>query len=140
MQNYLGMANFTITIESDFYDLWRYNIVVMASVIQGGEQTEVLKHRSEIAPVGAELQMKPLDYNPDRTIELQSGEADALTLYIYIIPHTLPKEQVVRFAPPFELDVKVKYGTRIAFKHRYMINQWSGENITATILPPQRGK
>ena len=58
--------------------------------------------------------------------------------YIYIIPHTLPKEQVVRFAPPFELDVKVKYGARIAYKHRYMVNQWSGENITATILPPER--
>ena len=132
------MANFTITIESEFYDLWRYNIIVMASVMRGGEQCEVLKHRSEIAPVGAELQMRPIGYKEDRTIELRSGEADALTLYIYIIPHTLPKEQVVRFAPPFELDVKVKYGARIAYKHRYMVNQWSGENITATILPPER--
>ena len=130
------MAFFTVSIESDFYDLWRYNIVVMASVMRDGEQTEVLKHRSEIAPVGAELQMKPLDYNPDRAIHLQSGEADALTLYIYIIPHTLPKEELVRLAPPFELDVKIKHGARIAFKHRYMVNQWSGENITATITPP----
>ncbi len=132
------MANFTISIESDFYDLWRYNIVVMASVMQGDKQVEVLKHCSEIAPVGAELQTLPDGYNPNRNIMLSSAEADALTLYIYIIPHTLPKEQVVRFAPPFELDVKVKYGARIAFKHRYMINQWSGENITATITPPER--
>lgn len=132
------MAFFTVSIESDFYDLWRYNIVVMASVTRDGEQTEVLKHRSEIAPVGAELQMKPLDYNPDRAIHLQSGEADALTLYIYIIPHTLPTEYLVRLAPPFELDVKVKYGTRIAFKHRYMINQWSGENISVSVTPPAK--
>ncbi|MBR5822283.1 MAG: hypothetical protein IKY51_05500 [Alistipes sp.] len=132
------MANFTISIESDFHDLWRYNIVVMASVMRDGEQTEVLKHRSEIAPVGAELQMKPLDYNPDRAIHLQSGEADALTLYIYIIPHTLPTEYLIRLAPPFELDVKVKYGTRIAFKHRYMINQWSGENISVSVTPPAK--
>ena len=132
------MAFFTVSIESDFYDLWRYNIVVMASVMRDGEQTEVLKHRSEIAPVGAELQMKPLDYNPDRAIHLQSGEADALTLYIYIIPHTLPTEYLIRLAPPFELDVKVKYGTRIAFKHRYMINQWSGENISVSVTPPAK--
>ena len=132
------MAFFTISIESDFQELWRYNIIAMASVMRDKEQTEVLKHCSEIAPVGAELQTKPLDYNPDRTILLKSGEADALTLYIYIIPHTLPKEQVVRFVPPFELDVKVKYGTRLAFKHRYMINQWSGENITTTITAPKR--
>ena len=134
------MANFTISIESNFPDLWRYNIVVMASVMRDGEQTEVLKHRSEIAPVGAELQTRPEGYNPDRTVQLISKEADALTLYIYIIPHTLPKEQVVRFAPPFELDVKVKHGSRIAFKHRYMVNQWSGENITATITPPEKDK
>ncbi len=112
----------------------------MASVMQDGEQCEVLKHCSEIAPVGAELQTPPEDYNPDRNILLTSGEADSLTLYIYIIPHTLPKEQIVRFTPPFELDVKVKFGTHIVFKHRYMINQWSGENITATITAPQKGK
>ena len=134
------MANFTISIESDFHDLWRYNIIVMASVMRGGEQIEVLKHLSEIAPVGAELQMPPEGYNPDRDITLTSGEADTLTLYIYIIPHTLPAEQIVRFAPPFELDVKVKHGSRIAFKHRYMINQWSGENITTTITAPQKAK
>lgn len=134
------MANFTISIESNFPDLWRYNIVVMASVMQGGEQVEVLKHRSEIAPVGAELQSPPEGYNQDRNILLSSMEADGLTLYIYIIPHTLPKEQVVRFAPPFEFDVKVKHGSRIAFKHRYMINQWSGENITATITAPNKDK
>ena len=132
------MANFTISIESDFQDLWRYNIVVMASVMRDGEQCEILKHCSEIAPVGAELQMPPEGYNPDRTIQLTSKEADALTLYIYIIPHTLPKEQVVRFAPPFELDVKVKHGSRIAFKHRYMVNQWSGENISIAVSAPQK--
>ena len=130
------MANFTISIESDFHDLWRYNIVVMASVMRDSEQIEVLKHLSEIAPVGAELQTAPPNYNKSRNILLTSQDADALTLYIYIIPHTLPKEELVRLAPPFELDVKVKHGARIAFKHRYMVNQWSGENITATITPP----
>ena len=132
------MANFTISIESNFQDLWRYNIIVMANVMREGEQCEILKHCSEIAPVGAELQIPPEGYNHDRSVELTSGEADALTLYIYIIPHTLPKEQVVRFTPPFELDVKVKHGSRIAFKHRYMINQWSGENISIAVSAPQK--
>ena len=134
------MANFTISIECDFYDLWRYNIITMASVMREGEQVEVLKQCSEIAPVGAELQRAPEDYNSNRNILLTSGEADALTLYIYIIPHTLPKEQVVRFAPPFELDVKVKHGARIAYKHRYMINQWSGENISIAVSAPNKVK
>ena len=132
------MANFTISIKCDFYDLWRYNIVVMASVMSEGKQVEVLKQCSEIAPIGAELQTPPDGYDPNRNILLSTMEADELTLYIYIIPHTLPSEQIVRFAPPFELDVKVKHGARIAFKHRYMINQWSGENITANISAPRK--
>ena len=132
------MANFTISIESNFYDLWRYNIIVMANVMRDGEQCEVLKHCSEIAPVGAELKSPPEDYNNNRDITLTSTDADALTLYIYIIPHTLPAEQIVRFAPPFELDVKVKHGARIAYKHRYMVNQWSGENISIAVSAPQK--
>ena len=123
------MAFFTVSIESDFYDLWRYNIVVMASVMRDGEQTEVLKHRSEIAPVGAELQMKPLDYNPDRAIHLQSGEADALTLYIYIIPHTLPMTTDVAEATPFEMSVEVFHGAEQPYRKRVEVNQWSGENL-----------
>ena len=134
------MQPFTIVLDSDFSDLWRYNIVVMCSVQRDGAEVEFLKHNSEIAPVGAELREIPRGYNANRRIELHTQPADALTLYIYIIPHTLPKEQVVRFAQPFELDVKVKHGSRIAFKHRYMVNQWSGENITATITPPEKDK
>lgn len=130
------MAVFTISIESNFRDLWRYNTIVMANVMRDGEQVEILKHLCEVAPVGSELTYPPEDYDENRKIKLQSVEADALTLYIYIIPHTLPEEQDVRITRPFELDVKVKYGGRIVFKHRYMINQWSGENISATITAP----
>lgn len=130
------MAVFTISIESNFRDLWRYNTIVMANVMRDGEQVEILKHLCEVAPVGSELTYPPEDYDENRKIKLQSVEADALTLYIYIIPHTLPEEQDVRITRPFELDVKVKCGGRIVFKHRYMINQWSGENISATITAP----
>ena len=127
------MANFTITIESEFYDLWRYNIIVMASVMQGGEQCEVLKHRSEIAPVGAELQMRPIGYKEDRTIELRSGEADALTLYIYIIPHTLPQTNLLSESKPFEFCVQINQGNRSVYKHRYLVSQWTGRNIRITL-------
>ena len=127
------MANFTITIESEFYDLWRYNIIVMASVMRGGEQCEVLKHRSEIAPVGAELQMRPIGYKEDRTIELRSGEADALTLYIYIIPHTLPQTNLLSESKPFEFCVQINQGNRSVYKHRYLVSQWTGRNIRITL-------
>ena len=131
------MAVFTISIESNFRDLWRYNTIVMANVMRDSEQVEILKHLREVAPIGAELSAPPEDYDDNRKIKLQSVDADALTLYIYIIPHTLPVEQEVSAAKPFELDVKVKHGGRIIYTHRYMINQWSGENISIAVSAPQ---
>ena len=129
------MANFSISIKSDFKELWRYNIIVMASIMRSGEQIELLKHCSEIAPVGSELSEQPKGYNSNRDIMLQSQDGDELTLYIYIIPHTLPKDNSVSNTLPFEMEVTVTHDANTAYKHRYMINQWSGENITATIIP-----
>ena len=77
------MQPFTIVLDSDFSDLWRYNIVVMCSVLRDGAEVEFLKHKSEIAPAGAELCEIPRGYNANRRIELHTQPADALTLYIY---------------------------------------------------------
>ena len=132
------MANFSISIKSDFNELWRYNIIVMASVVRSGKQIELLKHCSEIAPVGSELEEPPIGYNANRAVTLQSQDGDEVTLYIYIIPHTLPRDNSVSHTPPFEMGVKVEYDRHILYKHRYMINQWSGENITATITAPTK--
>ena len=130
------MANFSISIESKFKELWRYNIIVMASVVSAGKQIELLKHCSEIAPVGSELKDPPANYKANRDITLHGNGGDEITLYIYVIPHTLPKKKSVSSTPPFEMVVSVNCDTDIVYKHRYMVNQWSGENITATVALP----
>lgn len=127
------MALLTITIDTNFDEFWRYNLVVMASIKRDDEQVELLKHMDEIAPIGAELVTPPSNYPADRRVILKGEAADSLTLYIYVIPHTLPPDKYVRFAPPFELNVKVKHGIRNVYTHRHMINQWSGENLTIDI-------
>ena len=127
------MSLLTITIDTNFDEFWRYNLVVMASIKRDGEQVELLKERSEIAPVGAELTSPPANYPTDRKVVLKGEIADSLTLYIYVIPHTLPSDKYVRFAQPFELDVRVKHGNRNIYTHRHMINQWSGENLIVDI-------
>ena len=127
------MAIFTISLDTDFEEFWRYNLVAMAQVMRNGEQLEILKHRSEIAPVGAELREPPKGYVAERDVVLRSGDADALVLYIYVIPHTLPRVTHTNDAPPFELRVKVKHGTTNVYSHRHMINQWSGDNIAIDI-------
>ena len=127
------MQPFTIVLDSDFSDLWRYNIVVMCSVQRDGAEVEFLKHKSEIAPVGAELREIPRGYNANRRIELHTQPADALTLYIYIMPHTLPMTTDVAEAKPFEMLVEVLHGTEQAYRKRVEVNQWSGENLEITV-------
>ena len=123
------MALLTISIDTDFEEFWRYNLVVMASVKRGDEQVELLKYKDEVAAVGSELVEPPKGYNPNRKVELRCEAAESLTLYIYIIPHTLPYERCVAVTEPFELRVKVKGGNRNLYSNRHLINQWSGENL-----------
>lgn len=127
------MQPFTIVLDSDFSELWRYNIVVMCSVQREGSEVEFLKHSSEIAPVGSELREIPRGYDSCRRVELHSQPGDALTLYIYIIPHTLPLTTDVAEAAPFEVVVEVFHGTEHAYRKRIEVNQWSGENIEITV-------
>ena len=49
------MEPYRIVVDTDYKDFWRYNVVVMASVMVGDEQVELLKHRDIVAEVGAEL-------------------------------------------------------------------------------------
>ena len=123
------MQPYTIKLESDFSELWRYNIVVMCSVLRDGTEVEFLKHSSEVAPVGDELGEVPRGYCHDRSVVLRSVEANGLTLYIYVMPHTLPMTTDVAEAKPFEMVVEVLHGAEQAYRKRVEVNQWSGENL-----------
>ena len=127
------MKHFTIKLESDFSELWRYNIVVMCSVLRDGEEVEFLKHTSEVAPVGSELREIPRGYSPNRTIELHTAAATNLTLYIYVVPHTLPMTTAVADAESFEMVVEVLHGEEHSYRKRVEVNQWSGENLEITL-------
>ena len=127
------MQPFTIILDSDFSELWRYNIVVMCSVVRDGEEIEFLKHSSEVAPVGAELREIPRGYSANRRVELRTQDATALTLYIYVMPHTLPMTTDVSAAQPFEMSLEIFHGAEQVLRKRVEVNQWSGENIELQI-------
>lgn len=79
--------------------------------------------------MGAELREVPRGYSHDRTIVLRSSDATNLTLYIYVMPHTLPMTTDVAEAKPFEMVVEVLHGEEQAYRKRVEVNQWSGENL-----------
>ena len=92
-----------------------------------------MKHSSEIAPVGAELREIPRGYSANRRVELHTAEATNLTLYIYVMPHTLPMTTDVAEAKPFEMVVEVLHGIDQVYRKRVEVNQWSGENIELSL-------
>ena len=127
------MQPFTIILDSSFAELWRYNIVAMCSVICDGEELEFLKHSSEVAPVGAELREIPRGYNANRRMEITTTAATNLTLYIYVMPHTLPMTTNVADAQPFEMELTITHGAEQILRRRVEVNQWSGENIEISL-------
>ena len=126
---FFRMERYHISISSNFEEFWRYNVIVMASVECNGKEVQMLKCCDEIAPVGSQLLSPPIGYKPNRRIVMDSGPATALTLYIYILPHTYPLSLQIEETPPFELRVEVMYGSERRYAHSLEIDQWTGENI-----------
>ena len=133
------MERFHISIYSDFEEFWRYNIIVMSSASVGGEAVELLKSRSDVAPIGASLLAPPDGYDPNRRIELHHVPAESPSLYIYVLPHSFPavpdKDTLPAIAdyPPFGLRVEVKYGDDMRHAHTYEVDQWSGTTIQVNL-------
>lgn len=121
---------FSIEISSDYEELWRYNIALTGEVTDSdGRRTDYVKHASEVAPVGSSLKAAPEGYVEDRNISISTAAGTALTLYIYVIPHTLPRQRVVDEARPFTLHVSIERAGERLYDRRLSINQWSGDNI-----------
>lgn len=124
------MSIFKVTVSSRYTELWRYNIVVIYELCSAdGERIEYRAEEGFVAPVGSNLEVPPSDYNPKRTITLQSGEGEMLNLLVYIIPHTLPKTNIVAEAKPFHLTIKVENENEALVNQVFDINQFAGDNI-----------
>ena len=57
-------------------------------------------------------------------------------LYIYVIPHTLPRDNEIGGHPPFPLQVRIRYGDRTVLDKEYSINQWGGASIELKVSRP----
>ena len=120
---------FIITLDCAFAEFWRYNLIVHGEVLASGERRNIVKHVDEVAAVGSNICEVPSTYQRAGHLVIDAGEGDSLRLYIYILPHTLPFTDSIGDAKPFELCVSISHGANVVYKHRYEINQWSGDNI-----------
>ena len=123
------MQPFQLLIECNFAEFWRYNLIVTGATFVAGERTNFIKYVDEIAPVGSNLSEQPLDYSRKPKLELEIECCDSVILYIYVLPHTMPRTRDTHEAKPFELHTTLSRGGEVVYNRRHMVAQWVGDNI-----------
>jgi hypothetical protein len=123
------MQPFKLLVECNFAEFWRYNLFITGATFLSGERTNFIKYVDEVAPVGSNLAEPPRAYSRKPKLELEFENCDAVTLYIYVLPHTMPRTRETNEAKPFELHTTLNRGDEVLYNRRHSIAQWVGDNI-----------
>ena len=128
---------FTVEIRSRSDQWWRYNAAMMCGAFdQSGNRVGFSSVESRVADMGEELKMPPAGVDMQRKLSLETVPCDRIVLYIYVIPHTLPRDNEIGGHPPFPLQVKVAYGGEAVLDREYAIKQWGGASIELKVVRP----
>jgi hypothetical protein len=118
---------FTISLESRYAELWRYNIVVTCGCFdEVGERINFLSKENFVAAVGSNLDAAPEGIESHNKLVLTTSPCANIVAYIYLIPHSLPPTRDVEEYAPFDLRVKVSADDGVIYDTNHKINQWSG--------------
>ena len=121
---------FTISLQSLYAELWRYNIVVMCGCFDKvGERTDFLSKENFVAAVGSNLTAALAGIESHNRLTLTTSPCDSIVAYIYLIPHSLPPTRDVEEYAPFDLRIKVSADDNVIYDTDHKINQWSGCSI-----------
>ena len=123
------MQPIKLSVECNFAEFWRYNLIITGATFVAGERTNFIKYVDEVAPVGSNLTEPPLAYSRKPKLELEIEDCDSVILYIYVLPHTMPRTRDTQEAKPFELHTTLSRGTEVLYNRRHSIAQWVGDNI-----------
>ena len=132
------MAPFDIFISSSHEEFWKFNVVVMVDVDREGRHIQLFKERKYVAPVGSFINEPPVGYKP-RDFRFHTDPANVVTIYIYLIPHTLPRTRDLEAVEPVELRVEALFNDSPLYAHTFEISPWSGDNIEIELIEPGYG-
>lgn len=128
---------FTIEIHSLSDQWWRYNAALMCGGFDAaGNRVGFSSTESRVADLGSNLAAPPASLDLHRRLSLNTLPCERIILYIYVIPHTLPRDGEIGGHPPFPLQVKITYGTHVVLHEKYPINQWGGASIELRVARP----
>lgn len=133
-------ATYTVEIGSGFAEFWRYNIAVTCGMFGADDvQCGFVSAEDKVAPVGSNLSEAPKGTPSRRSVRFEAGDCHHLRMYVYLIPHSLPKAVKIADCKPFTLSIKVSYGDETVLHEKRSINQWSGASIEIIASRPQNG-
>ena len=132
-----SVEKFTVEIRSGFDQWWRYNAAVMCGAFDAsGNRIGFASAESRVAEMGSNLEAPPEGLDLHRSLTLETVPCERIVLYIYVIPHTLPRDNEIGGHPPFPLQVRIRYGDRTVLDKEYSINQWGGASIELKVSRP----
>lgn len=121
---------FTITVSSNYAELWRYNIAIVAACFdENNNQMEVVSERSHLADVGANLRVAEDGWMARHKLSVKTPKCAAIESLVYLIPHTLPSVREIEDAVPFQVKIVIKRGSEVVHDALHQVNQWSGASI-----------
>lgn len=130
---------FSIEIASRYDGWWRYNTALMCGCFDAADKRiGFASAESHVAEVGANLPQKPAEIAGDRSLRLDTVPCDHLMLYVYIVPHTLPAGNDIGDSQPFEITLRIAYGSKLLRTEKRLINQWSGASIEMRVERPTK--
>ena len=117
-----SVEKFTVEIRSGFDQWWRYNAALMCGAFDAsGNRIGFASAESRVAEMGSNLEAPPEGLDLHRSLTLETVPCERIVLYIYVIPHTLPRDNEIGGHPPFPLQVRIRYGDRTVLDKEYSI-------------------
>jgi hypothetical protein len=124
------MKSFTVEIRSDSDRWWCYNAAMMCGALDGaGQSIGFYSAESRVADVGANLEEPPAGQDLHRRLRLETLPCERIILYIYIVPHTLPRDRAIEGHPPFPLEVNIFQDGKVVKMKTLPVNRWGGASI-----------
>jgi len=121
---------FRIEVSSRYDGFWRYNIALVCGCFDAaGRRTGFATAASHVADAGSNLKERPSELPADRKAVLATDPCDHIVCYLYLIPHTLPADNEIDAAKPFDIEWKIFRGGRRIRSERRAVNQWAGASI-----------
>ncbi len=121
---------YTVRIECRAEEGWRYNLAALAGALdEAGNRIGYSAAESHVADVGSSLEAPPPNQPTAHDLKIETVPCERLTLYLYVVPHSLPRDNEIGIHHSFPLSVQILYGSEVALQQEFPVNPWGGASV-----------